>query len=155
MIDEAYITKLTEEKTEGTDIFIVEVKMTAGKLMVFLDKPTGLTIQECAEISRYIQTYIEESGILDNHDLEVSSPGTDYPLRVIQQYHRRVGREVKVVTNDNVEKTGILLTVTDDGIEIKETITHKEKNKKITETVDSMLPFSAIKETKVVISFKK
>jgi ribosome maturation factor RimP len=155
MIDEAYITKLTEEKTEGTDIFIVEVKMTAGKLMVFLDKPTGITIQECAEISRYIQTYIEESGILDNHDLEVSSPGTDYPLRVIQQYHRRVGREVKVVTNDNVEKTGILLTVTDDGIEIKETITHKEKNKKITETVDSMLPFSAIKETKVVISFKK
>jgi ribosome maturation factor RimP len=155
MIDEAYITKLTEEKTEGTDIFIVEVKMTAGKLMVFLDKPTGITIQECAEISRYIQTYIEESGILDNHDLEVSSPGTDYPLRVIQQSHRRVGREVKVVTNDNVEKTGILLTVTDDGIEIKETITHKEKNKKITETVDSMLPFSAIKETKVVISFKK
>ena len=148
------ITRIVEEKIAGTDIFIVEIKVTPGKIHVFLDKHEGITIGECSGVARHIVNTIEPTGILETHDLDVSSPGLEEPLRVFQQYQRRVGREVSVKTLDGSEKKGELISVTSDNIEVKETVTRKENKKKVTETTVFMVPFDQIKETKLVLTFK-
>lgn len=153
-MNEAQVRQLVEEKIAGTGCFIVEVRVKSGKIVVLLDKPEGITIQECSQVSRFLAEQLEPSGILENHEMEVSSPGMDQPLKVFPQYLRRVGRTVTVLTKTGPEKTGVMTAVETEGIHLEETITRKEKNKKISETVNSFIPFSEIKETKVVISFK-
>lgn len=153
-INESRIRQLVEEKITGTDIFIVLVKMSAGKILVYLDKPEGITIGECSQIGRQLINDIEDSGIMENHEMEVSSPGMEEPLLVMQQYQRRIGREVHITNLDGSEKTGVLLKADENEVLIEESIISKEKKKKIVETKQVTLPFSNIKETKVVLSFK-
>ena len=149
------IQKLVEEKVTGTDCFLVDVKISPSKIMVFIDKPTGLRIEDCIEVNRYLQAQLEESNVLENHELEVSSPGMDEPLKVFQQYQKRIGREVSVITFDGLKHLGILESVTEEGIVLKEILVKKENGKKIKSVQSIHFPFSGIKETKVVVSFDK
>jgi ribosome maturation factor RimP len=81
--------------------------------------------------------------------LEVSSPGIDEPLKLSRQYHKNIGRNVEVTLNDGLKKEGLLMAVTEESIEIAFT---EGKGKK---AVDHLLniPFSTIKQTKVLIKF--
>ena len=74
MVTTGEIQKIIEEHIAGTDIFIVEIKMIPGKIMVFLDKPTGITIQECGRACRNLLNTLEPTGILETNDVDVSSP---------------------------------------------------------------------------------
>ena len=47
------ITKLVEEKIAGSDNFLVEVKVTPGKVLVTLDHPQGIMIEECVKAVSY------------------------------------------------------------------------------------------------------
>ena len=44
----------------------------------------------------------------EKHELEVSSPGMEEPLKVLNQYQKRIGREVRVLTTNGIVKNGIL-----------------------------------------------
>jgi ribosome maturation factor RimP len=153
MVDKAYIEGLVEEKTEGSDIFLVEVKITPGKITVLADKPTGILINECIAINRFITEKLEPSGMLDSYELEVSSPGLDQPLKVYNQYLRRIGREVRVVTKDGTLLEGRLSSAMPEGIEIIKKTTHKINKKKETTEEHITLPFETIKETKLILTF--
>jgi ribosome maturation factor RimP len=76
------------------------------------------------------------------------------PLRVPQQYQRRLGRELRVVGNDGKEVKGILQQVLPDGIELKEIITRKENKKKVISEAMHTIPFAEIKEAKLIINYK-
>jgi ribosome maturation factor RimP len=154
MVEEKEIKNLVEEKIQGTDCFIVEMKISPKTILIYLDKPEGITIEECAQVTRHIRNNYSNPDELENYNLEVSSPGMDQPLKVYPQYLRRVGKTVKVNTTDGAEITGVLKSVEPEGIIIEESITRKDKNKKITETFTKNLAFSDIKETRIVISFK-
>jgi len=149
------IKKWVEEKITGTDCFLVDVKISPSKIMVYIDKPTGIHIEDCVAVSRFLQEQLEPTDVLEKHELEVSSPGMDEPLKVLQQYQKRIGREVSVVTFDGLKHTGILRNASDLVVELEETLTKKVngKKEKITEIIT--LPFAQIKETKVVVSFDK
>ncbi len=143
------IKTLVEEKIAGTDCFLVDVKISPSKIMVFIDKPAGIKVEDCVEVSRFLQERLEEGNILENHELEVSSPGMEEPLKVLQQYRKRIGREVSVVTFDGLKHFGILEDANEEGIVLK------EKRKKENTARQVHLPFEQIKETKVVFSFDK
>ena len=73
------ITKLVEEKIAGSDNFLVEVKVTPGKVLVTLDHPQGIMIEECVKVNRHLQAHFENTPVFEHRELEVGSPGMDGP----------------------------------------------------------------------------
>jgi ribosome maturation factor RimP len=145
------ITELLQPLMEGTDIFIVNVKVKPiNNIKVFLDADTGFSIEKCTSVNRKLYSAIEEKQMFPDGDfsLEVSSPGIDEPLLQFRQYRKNIGRKVTVTDNEGVEKTGMLTGATEDHItlEIKPV---KQKDAIIT----AAIPFSNIKKTVVQIIF--
>ncbi len=149
------ITSLVNQKITGTEIFPVEIKITPGKIIVLLDKPTGVTINECADVSRFLYNNLDASGLLDTHELEVGSPGMDQPLKVLQQYQKRIGRQVKVVTKTGRVHTGRLDDANQNGFSIYETATVREGKTKVRKEETVNFLFTDVKETKLEINFNK
>ena len=151
---EKRVTELVEEKIANRpDLFLVDVKMHSnGKLIILVDGDKGIGIADCAAISRHVGFHLEEENVLDTaYNLEVSSPGLDAPLVLPRQYVKNVGRNLAIKMADGSKKEGKLTGMTEDAVIIEEV--SKEKGKKA-ETIEVVLPFSQITETKVLISFK-
>jgi ribosome maturation factor RimP len=92
--------------------FLVDVHVrneSGGRLVqVFLDTDIGVSIEQCAEISRELAGEIErESVIATSYRLEISSPGIDKPLTLLRQYYKNIGRRFKVT----YEKSGTKATI--------------------------------------------
>lgn len=86
-----------EFKREGRDWF----------LRFFLDKPGGITLDDCAEVSREISALLEvEDPIECAYRLEVSSPGLDRPLKRAADYQRFIGEMVKIKTYEKLDPDG-------------------------------------------------
>lgn len=148
------ITSIINGWLAGTDRFLVEVKTAPTKITVFIDKPAGITLAECATLSKLIASELEPDGVWETHDLEVSSPGMDQPLRVYQQYLRRIGRQARVITKEGKEHKGVIRSADPSGFELVETISKKENKTKIVTEVTSRFGYDNIKETKLILSFK-
>jgi ribosome maturation factor RimP len=58
-VTEGEIREIVSNKLEGTDCFIVDIKVRPRKITVLLDKPTGILIEECAEVNRDLQDKLE------------------------------------------------------------------------------------------------
>lgn len=138
----------------GTDRFLVEAKAASTKVTVFVDKPSGITLAECADLSKLLTAQLEPEGVWETRELEVSSPGMDQPLRVYQQYLRRIGRQARVITKEGREHKGVIRSADQSGFELVETISKKENKTKIVTEVNSRFGYDNIKETKLILSFK-
>lgn len=151
---ESRVRELVAEKiADRDDLFIVDVKMRSdGKLLIFVDGDQGISIKDCVAISRHVGFHLEEENAIDKaYNLEVSSPGTDYPLASERQYRKNIGRTLRVKMQDGSEVEGPLLDVSPQHIVIE--ITTKEKGKKAV-TAPSEISFDNIATSKVLISFK-
>ena len=62
-------------------------------LRVYIDKPEGITLDDCERYHRAIQPQLES---YDYDFLEVSSPGVDRPLKKDRDFERAIGQEVEV-----------------------------------------------------------
>ncbi|WP_235942082.1 ribosome maturation factor RimP [Pontibacter fetidus] len=150
------IREMAEASLPDSDLFLVDVTVSDSpvrpKVTVLADGEQGITIDQCATISRRISKKIEEKyGEELSYTIEVSSPGVDYPLTQPKQFTRNIGRNLKLKLQDGTEKTGKLEEVTETGINLTEEI--KQKGKKATyEPVQ--IPFGEIVKANVVISFK-
>lgn len=152
-MERSKIVQLIEDEVKGTEIFIVEVKISAGKIVVLIDKPHGITINECISLNRFLTAQLEPTGLLETHELEVSSPGMDQPLKVLQQYHRRIGKDVRITTIDGETHEGRLAAANENEIEIIKSTKAKIKNKKTVTEHTVRVPFATIKETKLIFTF--
>ncbi|MBC7913395.1 MAG: ribosome assembly cofactor RimP [Pyrinomonadaceae bacterium] len=151
---EQRVIDLVEEKiSDRPDLFLVDVKMHVnGKLIILVDGDNGIAVGDCAAISRHVGFHLEEENVIEQaYNLEVSSPGVDFPLNMKRQYDKNIGRSVAIKLADTKLREGKLLSVSDEGITIEEKI--KEKGKKA-EDIESFISFTDITETKVLISFK-
>jgi ribosome maturation factor RimP len=78
-----------EFKREGRDWF----------LRLFIDKPGGVTLDDCTEVSREVSAILEVDDPIESaYRLEVSSPGIDRPLRRPHDFERFSGELVKIKT---------------------------------------------------------
>jgi len=153
---EKRVAELAEEKIAEMgrpDLFLVDVKLHAnGKLIILVDGDKGIGIAECAQISRHVGFYLEEENVIETaYNLEVSSPGIDFPLSMPRQYAKNIGRQLSIKMADGTKKEVTLTGMGEDTIIIEEKI--KEKGKRA-ELVESVIPINQITETKVLISFK-
>jgi ribosome maturation factor RimP len=138
------------EHIRGTGIFLVDVKFSStGRITVLIDRPEGVTIDDCVSLSRWVaQELGEESG---DFELNVSSPGLDMPFLVIEQYHKNEGRMVEVEDLNGEKQKGILSCVTAGGFEL---MIEKKQKGKDPETRVAHYNYDETKSVKIVISFK-
>jgi ribosome maturation factor RimP len=148
MINEKQISKIIQAAFEGTDKFVVDVKVRAGnKILVLIDSDSNLTIDDCAGLSRFIESNLDRE--TEDFELNVSSPGIDAPYRNFRQYVKNVGRQVTVVTSDGNRLEGTLSAADETGIELT---VAKKIRKELTET-KYHFTYAEIKETKEIITF--
>jgi ribosome maturation factor RimP len=144
------IYTLLEPLLEGTDIFIVNIKVKpVNNIKVYLDADGGFSIEKCSSVNRRLYAQIEATGMFPDGDfsLEVSSPGIEEPLTQKRQYKKNTGRKVTVTDLEGKEKTGIMKEVTDEHIVLEMTVgKHKE-------TTSETIPFTNIKKTVVQVIF--
>jgi ribosome maturation factor RimP len=81
----------------GMGYELVDVQAsTGGRLLrLFIDKPGGVGLEDCAAVSRQLSRVFEVEGI-DYERLEVSSPGLDRPLRKGADFARFAGQKAEV-----------------------------------------------------------
>ncbi len=159
-VEERVKELVLEKIVDRSDLFLVAVKMHGnGRLEVLVDGDQGISIQDCADISRHVGFHLEEESVLDHaYFLEVSSPGIDYPLTQIRQYLKNIGRNVEVEYSEegnSIKKEGKLLEVNDLSVKIEAIIKNKNLPKGRKPAVEVVeIPFEHIITTKVLISFK-
>ena len=148
------VAKIIEQKLlEESEYFLVDIKLSGGnKLQVFLDADEGgITINKCAEFSRYLERFLDEEKFLgENYVLEVSSPGMNNPLKNLRQYKKRVGSDINVVKYDGQRIDGTLRYVDEDKIIVEQLVIQKRKT---IGTKEHEIPFSEIKKTKLNFNF--
>ena len=75
---------------------LVDLEMSrSGLVRVFIDKPGGITVDDCATVSNHLTRVFEVEGF-DYERLEVSSPGLDRPLKRLADFERFAGRDATV-----------------------------------------------------------
>ena len=102
------------------------------RIEVYVDSDTGIHIDDCAAISRFLEGHLDGSGIVpDNYILEVSSPGMSNPLMLPRQYKKRIGRILEVVKTDGTLIEARLEEADDEKIKLREVLPEKVRaNKK-------------------------
>lgn len=81
----------------GLELF--DIEFSSHVLRIFIDKKSGVTLDECARASRHLGTALDvEEVIPGSYTLEVSSPGLDRPLRNQDDYRRFIDKKVKIKT---------------------------------------------------------
>lgn len=156
---ESKIKTLINNYLEGTEKFLVELKLTpSNKIIVEIDSDNIVKIEDCVNLSRFIESNFDRD--VEDYELQVSSAGLENPLKLKRQYFKNIGRNVEILLNDGSKKSGILKSVDDDGIELEEdsrTINKKGGKMKKNQTAKSLIKllFTDINETKILVSFKK
>jgi ribosome maturation factor RimP len=81
-----------------------------GILRVFIEKEGGITLEDCAQASRFLSHALDvEDPIAHSYLLEVSSPGLDRPLKGLEDFDRYQGRLVKIKVATSIEKANLFV----------------------------------------------
>ena len=97
------------------------------KLIVKIDSPGIISHNDCEIYTKELSLLLDESGLLPNYFLEISSPGANRKIRDIEEFIRFRNAPVKVVYSFGEQQRvakGILSEIDENGIEILE-----DKNK--------------------------
>lgn len=94
-------------------------------LRVYIDKPGGITIDDCEVVSREFSEILDaQDYIEDSYIFEVSSPGLGRPLKKEKDFQRNLGKEVEIRTYRMVDKQkefrGILKQYDSDTVTIEQ-----------------------------------
>ena len=137
---EKFITELVIPILEDTGITLVDVEYVREKdwyLRIFIDKPEGIEIDDCQFVSEKLAEVLDEKDpIKEKYYLEVSSPGIDRPLKKENDFETNYGKKINIQFfapfEGHKELTGVLLSHTENVIEVKRIVKGKEDKKAIT-----------------------
>ncbi|WP_418830083.1 ribosome assembly cofactor RimP [Phocaeicola sp.] len=155
MIDKNVVTRIVEEWLEGKDYFLVDVTVTPDdKIVVEIDHAEGVWIDDCVDLSRYIESKLNRE--VEDYELEVGSAGIGQPFKVLQQYIIHIGKEVEVQDKDGKKWTGVLVDANESNFTITMQTKVKPEGAKRPKLVEQNVTFTydEIKYTKYLISFK-
>ena len=92
-------------------------------LRAYIDKPEGITVDDCEVVSRTFSQKLDEEDFIDEaYIMEVSSPGLGRPLKKEKDYKRSMGKELEIRTyraiNKEKEFYGILKEYNESSVTI-------------------------------------
>ena len=155
MIEKKTVSQIVEEWLGGKDYFLVEVTVSPDdKIVVEIDHAEGVWIEDCVELSRFIESKLNREE--EDYELEVGSAGIGQPFKVLQQYYNHVGSDVEVLTKDDRKLTGVLKDADEEKFVVavqKKVKVEGAKRPKLMEE-DETFRYDEIKYTKYLISFK-
>ncbi len=143
------ISEIASTILQSIDGYLVDVIVRGERggsiVEVFVDTDKGVTADECGQVNRYISSEIEKQNLISGrYRLEVSSPGLDRPLKMVRQYKKNIGRQIKIVSSvDDQKSEGVLQNVNDTTL----TLTTKEK-------LEKSFALNDIREAYVLPQFK-
>ena len=155
MIDNKTVKTLVEEWLKDNDYFLVDVNMTPDdRIIVEIDHADGVWIEDCADLSRFLQEKLGEQ--LDDYELEVGSAGIGQPFKVAEQYKNHIGKEGEVLDKQGKKIQGLLKSVDGDTfvVTVKEKQKVEGKKRPVLVDVDHQYDMNNIKYTKYLLSFK-
>lgn len=99
MIDKSVVKAVVEEWLQDKEYFLVDIEVSPDdKIVVEIDHVDGVWIEDCVELSRYIESRLSRDE--EDYELEVGSAGLGQPFKVPQQYINFIGKEVEVLDRD-------------------------------------------------------
>ena len=107
-VDLDQIHAIVERVAASSGLEVVEVELRGGgksrMLRIFIDKPGGVTHEDCASVSREVSTIFDVEDAMPGgaYTLEVSSPGLDRKLFRAADFERFQGSRVKLTTKEPV-----------------------------------------------------
>ncbi len=107
LIDER-IREIAVRTAEENGLELVQVEIIGSTknptVRVFIDKPGGVTHEDCSAVSRRIELILDAEDFLPSaYSLEVSSPGLERELYNLKDFKRFAGNLAKVKTNATVD----------------------------------------------------
>jgi ribosome maturation factor RimP len=138
------------------EAFLVDMELRPGgqrQLVIKVDTDPGITIDECAKLSRAVGHLLETDPEMDfSYVLEVSSPGVGSPLKLHRQYVKNIGRNMKVRLHDLRELRGIVQSVSDTEVVLQPIAPGPERPKPGQPAPEAIhILFSDILESKIFL----
>src|ERR1041384_5983954 len=102
------IREIAGRVATGHGVEVVDVELRGGgkarTLRITIDKPEGVTHEDCAMVSRDVSTILDVEDAVQgpSYTLEVSSPGLDRALKRPEDYRRLTGRKKKRTTREPI-----------------------------------------------------
>ncbi len=155
MIDKKKLEQVVNEWLAKTDYFLVDLTVSADdRIVVVIDHAEGVWIEDCAELSRYIESQMSRDE--EDYELEVGSAGLGQPFRVKQQYEIHVGKSVETQARDGKKWQGVLTKVEDETFSMMTTQKVKLEGSKRPKQVEVEMTFryDEVAYTKYLIKVK-
>lgn len=155
MIDVTRVREIAETQMEGTDLFVVEVRVSsANEIVVTVDSDTQVGIDRCVELSRSIEGVLDREQ--EDFELTVMSAGIGQPLKMLRQYRKLIGRPVEVILKDGGKIVGNLTDASESSIavEYEERVVVEGKKRKQLVTTRRELSLDEVKSTCEYLDFK-
>ncbi len=132
---EEFLTPILEKKGLKLWDVVFEKEGKEYYLTAYIDKPGGVTVDDCEEVSREMNEILDrEDYIKENYTFVVSSPGLDRPLKRERDFINSVGREVEIKTYKAIdgmkEFTGVLKAFDKDTVTVDEGSSQRVFNRK-------------------------
>jgi ribosome maturation factor RimP len=143
------IIRILNEIAEKLNFFVIDINLRGDSrkkiIEVFVDAEKNISANDLAEMSREINSVLEEQNLIkESYRLDVSTPGVDRPLIYLKQFPKHINRnfEIKYKTGDETKTiTGKLLSVN-----LEELVFLSDKK-------EVLIEFKNIITAKVIISF--
>lgn len=143
------IVRISNEIAEKLNFFVIDITFRGDNrkkiIEVYVDAEKNIDADNLAEISREINSVIEEQDLIQQaYRLDVSTPGVDRPLKFLKQFPKHINRnfEVTYKTGDETKTiTGKLLSV------------EREELMFLSDKKEILIEFKNIITAKVIISF--
>lgn len=149
MISKSAVETAVNEWLEDKEYFLVEVSVTAdNQVIVVIDHAEGVWIEDCADLSRFIESRIDREQ--EDYELEVGSAGLGYPFKVRRQWEVNIGKPIETQLKDGKKLRGQLTAVNEDTFDItaEEKVRHEGEKRPKKEMVTRTLRYDDCMYTK-------
>lgn len=94
---------ITQQALASMDIEFIDIERAPlGLLRVTIDRPEGVRIEDCEQVSKHLSRVFEVENI-DYRRLEVGSPGVDRPLKTESDFKRFIGERIEIKLREAVD----------------------------------------------------
>ena len=155
MIDKNKVKDLALEWLEGKEYFLVDATVDEqNKITVEIDHKDGVWIEDCCELSRFIEEHFDRD--VEDFELEVGSAGIGQPFKVLQQYINSIGYDVELLTAEGKKLEGSMKSADENGFVVTVIEKQKIEGKKRPQMVevDKAFGYGDVKWVKNIIDFK-
>lgn len=154
MIDKDGLRAFIEKELEGTDYFLVDLKVSgSNEITVEIDSDENVDIDFCISLTRRIEEAFSRDE--EDYELEVGSSGLTAPFKVLRQYRKHIGDEVEVLEKEGKKRKGVLKSADDGGfvIEVTEKIKPEGAKRPVMQSRDIEYGYGDVKQVTYVLEF--